>query len=87
MGSIRSSGPIAASPRTSRQPSMSATRNSMIGSGDRAEKIRTYRAKENIAVDHRIGQNVNLGGLLGGDLQPLVDALRREETARRLAAL
>ena len=63
------------------------TRNSMIGTGNRAEKIRTYRAKENIAVDHRIGESVNLGVLLGGGLQPLVDALRREETARRLAAL
>jgi len=73
--------------KAERDAARSAERNSMIGTGNRAEKIRTYRAKENIAVDHRIGESVNLGGLLGGDLQPLVDALRREETARRLAAL
>ena len=59
----------------------------MIGTGNRAEKIRTYRAKENIAVDHRIGESVNLGVLLSGEMGPLVDALRREEIARRLAAL
>ena len=73
--------------KAERDAARSATRNSMIGRGGRAEKIRTYRAKENIAVDHRIGESVNLGVLLGGGLQPLVDALRREETARRLAAL
>ena len=73
--------------KAERDAARSATRNSMIGSGNRAEKIRTYRAKENIAVDHRIGESVNLGVLLGGGLQPLVDALRREETTRRLAAL
>ena len=65
----------------------SAERNSMIGTGNRAEKIRTYRVKENIAVDHRIGKSVNLGALLAGEMQSLIDALRREETARRLAAL
>ena len=64
-----------------------AQRNSMIGSGNRAEKIRTYRWKENIAVDHRIGESVNLGVLMEGGMRPLLDALRREETSRRLAAL
>ena len=64
-----------------------AERNSMIGSGNRAEKIRTYRWKENIAVDHRIGESVNLGHLMQGGMRSLLDALRREETSRRLAAL
>lgn len=64
-----------------------AERNSMIGSGNRAEKIRTYRWKENIAVDHRIGESVNLGTLMQGGMRDLIDALRREETARRLASL
>ena len=40
-----------------------------------------------LAVDHRIGESVNLGVLLSGEMGPLVDALRREEIARRLAAL
>ncbi len=62
-------------------------RNSMIGSGNRAEKIRTYRWKENIAVDHRLGESTNLGTLMQGGMRPLLDALRREETSRRLADL
>lgn len=62
-------------------------RNSMIGSGSRAEKIRTYRYKDNIVVDHRLGQSFNLEKILGGDLQPLIDGLVELETARRLADL
>jgi len=59
----------------------------MIGSGDRAEKIRTYRFKENIAVDHRVERSVNLQALLGGDLQPLIDALAAKDIDERLATL
>jgi peptide chain release factor 1 len=62
-------------------------RNSMIGSGSRAEKIRTYRAKENLAVDHRLGSSFNLERILSGELQPIVDALIELETAQRLADL
>ena len=65
----------------------SAARNSMIGSGNRAEKIRTYRYKDNQVVDHRISGAFNLGALMQGEMQPLIDGLVREETARRLAAL
>lgn len=62
-------------------------RSSMIGSGGRAEKIRTYRYKENIVVDHRIGRSFNLGEVMAGDLQPLIDQLVEHDTAQRLAAL
>ena len=62
-------------------------RNSMIGSGSRAEKIRTYRYKDNLVVDHRIGGNYNLATLISGDLQPMVNELIEAETARRLAEL
>lgn len=62
-------------------------RNRMIGSGSRAEKIRTYRYKDNIAVDHRIGQSFNLTEILAGRMQPLIDALIEHDTAQRLAAL
>ena len=62
-------------------------RSSMIGSGGRAEKIRTYRWKENLVVDHRLGQSFNLGELMQGRLQPLVEALIEMDVARRLAAL
>ncbi len=63
------------------------SRNSMIGSGNRAEKIRTYRFKDNIAVDHRIGESFNLGEIMNGHLQPLIDKLVEHDTAQRLAAL
>ena len=62
-------------------------RSSMIGSASRAEKIRTYRFKENLVVDHRLKSTFNLGEVMQGRLGPLVDALIEQETARRLAEL
>jgi len=62
-------------------------RNKMIGSGGRAEKIRTYRWKDNLVVDHRLGSSFNLMDTIGGNLQPLVDELIELDTANRLAAL
>ena len=66
------------------------TRNTMIGSANRAEKIRTYRYKENMVVDHRLGSargGVNLTQIMAGHLQPLIDELIEQDTAQRLAAL
>ena len=62
-------------------------RSSMIGTASRAEKIRTYRFKENIAVDHRLKSSFNLGEVMQGQLGHLVEALIEQETARRLAEL
>ena len=62
-------------------------RASMIGSGNRAEKIRTYRYKDNLAVDHRLSANFNLGELMQGNLTPLIESLIELDVARRLAAL
>ncbi|MEE2913025.1 MAG: PCRF domain-containing protein [Planctomycetota bacterium] len=62
-------------------------RNTMIGSGSRAEKIRTYRYKDNQVVDHRIGNSFNLAEIMSGDMQPMVDQLVEAETAQRLADL
>ena len=62
-------------------------RNSLIGSGNRAEKIRTYRYKENLVVDHRTRANGNLSEVMAGRLQSLVDGLIEQDTAQRLAAL
>jgi peptide chain release factor 1 len=59
----------------------------MIGSARRAEKIRTYRYKENIVVDHRLGESFNLAEVMAGNLQALIDQLTEQETARRLASL
>ena len=62
-------------------------RNSMIGSGNRAEKIRTYRYKDNLIVDHRISGHYNLSDTMSGNMQPMIDQLVEAETARRLAEL
>jgi peptide chain release factor 1 len=62
-------------------------RNSLIGSGNRAEKIRTYRYKDNLIVDHRISGNYNLSDTMSGNMQPMIDTLIEAETARRLAEL
>jgi len=62
-------------------------RTSMIGTGSRAEKIRTYRFKENLVVDHRLGASFNLGETMQGKLKPLIEALIEQDTAQRLAAL
>ncbi len=62
-------------------------RAAMIGSGSRAEKIRTYRYKDSIAVDSRIKGNFPLQAIMQGELQPLIDGLIELDTAQRHAAL
>jgi peptide chain release factor 1 len=73
--------------KAERDAQRAEARNSMIGTGSRSEKIRTYRAKENIVVDHRIDGSFNLGEIMIGRLQPLIDALADRDIAQRLAAL
>jgi peptide chain release factor 1 len=66
----------------------SEQRNKMIGRGDRSERIRTYRYKDNMVVDHRLtGQSFNLQTIIAGNLDELVEALVSEDRAQRLAAL
>lgn len=67
----------------------SAARMSQIGSGDRSERIRTYRYKENMAVDHRLEASFDLAGVLAGGsaLSEVIRLLREQETARRLAKI
>ena len=59
----------------------------MIGRGGRSERIRTYRFKDNLAVDHRLGQSFNLQSVLMGQLDPLIEALIALDRAHRLANL
>ncbi|MDX2116098.1 MAG: PCRF domain-containing protein [Planctomycetota bacterium] len=66
---------------------MSAQRLAQIGSGDRSERIRTYRYKENQVVDHRLEASFALPDVLAGELDPMVAGLAEQETARRIAAL
>ncbi|HEV8516156.1 MAG TPA: peptide chain release factor 1 [Candidatus Limnocylindrales bacterium] len=65
-----------------------AVRRSMVGTGERSEKIRTYNFPQNRVTDHRIGLDLHdLPSVLNGDLDRLVDALATTDQAERLAAL
>jgi peptide chain release factor 1 len=63
-------------------------RRSQVGSGERAEKIRTYNFPDDRVTDHRISLTIhNLPGLLQGDLDRLVDPLAEADQAARLASV
>jgi peptide chain release factor 1 len=65
--------------------SVSADRSAMVGSGDRAEKIRTYNYPQNRITDHRIGLTLHkLDAVMNGDLEELVVALRTHHQAEAL---
>jgi len=68
------------------QEAYSAHRRSLIGSGDRSEKIRTYNFPQSRVTDHRIGlTSHNLAGILEGDLSEITAGLQKAEMAERLA--
>ena len=68
-----------------RQAQTSATRRSMVGSGERSEKIRTYNFPQDRLTDHRIGLTVHgLEAILDGQIDDVVEALRQGEQARLL---
>jgi peptide chain release factor 1 len=63
----------------------SASRKSMVGSGDRSEKIRTYNFPQNRLTDHRINLTLyKLDQVMNGDLQEIVDALNQADLNARL---
>lgn len=65
-----------------------ATRRSLVGSGDRSERIRTYNFPQGRITDHRINLTLyQLPVVLEGTLDPLVDPLIHEYQAAQLAAL
>jgi peptide chain release factor 1 len=71
--------------REQQQAEQSAARNAQIGSGERAEKIRTYNFPENRLTDHRIKLTVHqLDRILQGELDEFTDALTAEERRRGL---
>jgi peptide chain release factor 1 len=58
------------------QAALGAERRSMVGTGDRSEKIRTYNFPQNRVTDHRIGLTLHqLDFVMDGRLDPIVDAL------------
>ena len=65
-----------------------ATRKSLIGSGDRSERIRTYNFPQGRVTDHRINLTLyKIDSIMDGDLDELVDALLAEHQAEQLAAM
>ncbi len=63
-------------------------RRTMIGSGDRSQKIRTYNFPQNRVTDHRINLSLYcLDKILAGDLNAVIDALKEHDKQQRLANL
>jgi peptide chain release factor 1 len=68
-----------------KQAEESANRKSMVGSGDRSEKIRTYNFPQNRLSDHRINLTLyKLDAVMNGDLQEIIDALAAADINERI---
>ncbi len=64
---------------------IAAKRKTMVSTGDRSAKIRTYNWPQGRVTDHRINLTLyNLDAIIGGDLQHIVDSLRVAENAEKL---
>jgi peptide chain release factor 1 len=73
--------------RAKQQAEQESARRSQIGSGERAEKIRTYNFPENRVTDHRVKVTLHrLDAVLDGELAELTEALSAEERRRALEA-
>jgi peptide chain release factor 1 len=64
---------------------ISAQRKSMVGSGDRSDKIRTYNFPQNRVTDHRIGLTLyNLSNIMEGHIDELIEQLKIADRAEKL---
>ena len=74
--------------RAERAAKDAAERKSLVGSGDRSDRIRTYNFPQGRLTDHRINLTLyQLLSIMEGDLQDIVQALQAYEAAQQLAAL
>jgi peptide chain release factor 1 len=74
--------------RQERERKEAAQRKSLVGSGDRSERIRTYNFPQGRVTDHRINLTLyRIDAIMDGDLGELIDALAQEFQAEQLAAL
>ncbi len=64
---------------------ISAERKTMVGSGDRSDKIRTYNFPQNRVTDHRIGLTLyNLSNIMEGDLHELIEQIKLADRTEKL---
>ena len=71
--------------RRKQEEEMVKQRRSQVGTGERAEKIRTYNFPQDRITDHRIGLSLhNLSRVLEGDFDQLIDALATDDQAKQL---
>ena len=74
--------------RSEREAKQAATRKSLVGSGDRSDRIRTYNFPQGRLTDHRINLTLyKLGQIMEGDLGDVVAALQAAQAQDQLAAL
>jgi len=74
--------------RSERAAKEAATRKSLIGSGDRSDRIRTYNFPQGRLTDHRINLTIyKLGAVMDGELDDVIAALQAARAAEQLAAL
>ncbi|MGF1529047.1 MAG: peptide chain release factor 1 [Candidatus Competibacterales bacterium] len=79
---------LLAQARAEQQATQASTRRSLVGSGDRSERIRTYNFPQGRVTDHRIELTLyKLEEVMGGQLDHIVDPLIQEHQADQLAAL
>jgi peptide chain release factor 1 len=70
------------------QAKIASTRKSLIGSGDRSERIRTYNFPQGRVTDHRINLTLyKIDFIMDGDMSELLGTLASEHQAEQLAAL
>ena len=71
-----------------KQEEEDALRRSLIGSGDRSDRIRTYNFPQNRISDHRINATLyNLDRFMAGDIDDLLDQLEAHDREERVQAL
>src|SRR5438132_5375861 len=79
--------------RAKQHVAQTSARRTMMGSGDRSQRIRTYNFPQNRCTDHRLGgegggeKNFNLEEIIAGNLDPLVAALLELDKQQRLESL
>ena len=62
-----------------------AQRKTLVASGDRSAKVRTYNYPQGRITDHRINKTMyNLSSFMNGDIQDMIDALKMAENAEKL---